>query len=727
MQEDVRFRPPFACQDAERTGRELYGLIAQAVELPSERDRNFFLRVNEDQQYVLKVANPGASRAVVECQNAVMRQLHQHRVPCPLPVPTRDGQEIAEVEGQDGRRYLVRLVTYLPGTVLAAVKPHTPGLLQKVGALFARMDRALRSLSCPGLARELDWDLARAPEVIAKYMGDIPDPTDRALVEFYLSELRRVAHRLEQMRRSLIHNDGNNYNILVGPPAWERDVVGVLDFGDMVYSYMVGEVAVAAAYAMLGKDDPLAAAAAVACGYHQVLPLHDEELEVLYPLCCIRLCLSVCMAAHQKKAAPDNDYLAISEQQAWQTLCLLRQVSARLAYYRLREACGLEPCPRGAAVASWMGQHRHELGPVIAPELLRTPLLLDLSVGGADAGSPQQWADVSALTKTLRAKIEEAGAKVGIGRYDEARPFYTSPLFTGNEPRTVHLGIDLFLPPGAQVLAPLGGVVESVQENSGALNYGPTVILRHPACGDRPELFTLYGHLSREVLATLRPGTTVRQGQAFAAVGTSEENGGWPPHLHVQVIADLLGHVGDFPGVAAPSQRRVWTSICPDPAPLLGSPNLAAIKASGLATQELLARRRQFFSPVLSVAYRQPLHIVRGYRQYLYDDQGRQYLDAVNNVPTVGYCHPRVVEAASRQMAMVATNTRYLHEALVRYAGRLTATLPEPLRICFFVCSGSEANELALRLARAFTGGKETIVLDGAYHGNTTSLIDISP
>jgi 4-aminobutyrate aminotransferase-like enzyme len=119
--------------------------------------------------------------------------------------------------------------------------------------------------------------------------------------------------------------------------------------------------------------------------------------------------------------------------------------------------------------------------------------------------------------------------------------------------------------------------------------------------------------------------------------------------------------------------------------------------------------------------------MVRGWQQYLYDDTGRKYLDAYNNVPQVGHCHPRVVAAAHQQMAVLNTNTRYLQDQFNRYAERLASTLPEPLEVCFFVNSGSEANELALRLARARTGQRDMIVLEGAYHGHTTSLIDISP
>ncbi|MGB8694461.1 MAG: aminotransferase class III-fold pyridoxal phosphate-dependent enzyme [Steroidobacteraceae bacterium] len=145
------------------------------------------------------------------------------------------------------------------------------------------------------------------------------------------------------------------------------------------------------------------------------------------------------------------------------------------------------------------------------------------------------------------------------------------------------------------------------------------------------------------------------------------------------------------------------------------------------STAALLATRGRLIGPSLSVGYRQPLHLVRGTMQYLFDSAGRRYLDAYNNVPHVGHCHPQVVRAATEQLALLNTNTRYLHENLEQFAAALTATLPEPLRVCYFVNSGSEANELALRLARTHTRATDLIVLDAAYHGNTTTLIDISP
>src|SRR6185295_14204672 len=144
-------------------------------------------------------------------------------------------------------------------------------------------------------------------------------------------------------------------------------------------------------------------------------------------------------------------------------------------------------------------------------------------------------------------------------------------------------------------------------------------------------------------------------------------------------------------------------------------------------SDDILAARRRLIGRNVSVGYRRPVHLVRGAMQYLFDETGRRYIDGYNNVPHVGHCHPRVVDAAEAQMRALNTNTRYLHENLARYAERLAATLPEPLRVCYLVNSGSEANELALRLARAHTRRRDLIVLDAAYHGNTTTLIDISP
>src|SRR5207245_11258666 len=240
------------------------------------------------------------------------------------------------------------------------------------------------------------------------------------------------------------------------------------------------------------------------------------------------------------------------------------------------------------------------------------------------------------------------------------------------------------------------------------------------------EFFTLYGHLTRETLQALKPGQAIGKDEVFARVGTSQENGGWPPHLHFQVILDLLDRGGEFPGVARASERAVWTSLSPDPNLLLGIP-AGKMPACEKSIQQTLLRRKGLLGANLSVSYQKPLKIMRGWRQYLYDDTGRAFLDVYNNVPLVGHSHPRVARAAQEQLALLNTNTRYLHENVLRYAARWRNLLPHTLQVCFVVNSGSEANELALRLARTHTRSEDVIVLEHAYHGHTNTLIDISP
>jgi peptidoglycan LD-endopeptidase LytH len=158
-----------------------------------------------------------------------------------------------------------------------------------------------------------------------------------------------------------------------------------------------------------------------------------------------------------------------------------------------------------------------------------------------------------------------------MGGYGENRSDYATPLFApdGEEPRTVHLGLDIFAAAGTPVFAPLPGRVQSFADNAQPGDYGPTIILQHdPERGVR--FFTLYGHLARESIADLRVGQPVMAGERIGVLGGREVNGGWPPHLHLQVILDIGDWRGDFPGVCKASETARWLARCPDPRPLIG-------------------------------------------------------------------------------------------------------------------------------------------------------------
>ena len=270
---------------------EHLGIRATARQLPSERDQNFLLTDESGRQFVLKIANASESRSFLEAQNAVMDYLSER-----VPFCQRVIGEITEFEG-----HFVRLVTYLPGVPLAEIKPHTPGLLRDLGQKLGQLSRALADFDHPAAHRDFHWDLANGNRVVNEYAPLIEDAHLRELV---------LKCRFEpeiELRRSVIHGDANDYNVLVDPDS--MTVSGLIDFGDMVYSYTVGDLAIALAYVLLGRGDPRD----VIAGYKSEFGLLEEEREALRPLVRLRLAMSVCIAAYQQRQQPENEYLGISQ------------------------------------------------------------------------------------------------------------------------------------------------------------------------------------------------------------------------------------------------------------------------------------------------------------------------------------------------------------------------------------------------------------------------------
>ncbi|HET8735229.1 MAG TPA: aminotransferase class III-fold pyridoxal phosphate-dependent enzyme, partial [Pricia sp.] len=200
--------------------------------------------------------------------------------------------------------------------------------------------------------------------------------------------------------------------------------------------------------------------------------------------------------------------------------------------------------------------------------------------------------------------------------------------------------------------------------------------------------------------------------------------GNWVPHLHFQIMLSMLGYAIDFPGVAYHRQVAVWKILCPDPNLLFRSENLHVPITN--TDEQLIDYRKRHLGKSLSLHYEVPIRMVRGSGQYLIDRFGRKYLDTINNVAHVGHEHPAVVKAGQEQMALLNTNSRYLHENINTLAEELLKTLPPELSVLHFVNSGSEANELALRMARTATGERDILASEFGYHGNTNATVDIS-
>jgi Ser/Thr protein kinase RdoA (MazF antagonist) len=302
----LEYTPCFDVESAEATAEELIGVRASARALPSERDQNFLLTNSSGEKFVLKIANALETPAFVEAQNSVLKHLAKRVSFCQCLLPTSSGEETAMIRSTTGTSHLVRLVQYIPGVPLAEIKPQSPGLLHDIGRKLGQLDRALTDFDHPAVHRDFHWDLSNGNRIIDDFGNLISDTNLRELVFKCRTNLDT------DLRRSVIHGDANDYNVLVDPDR--MTVAGLIDFGDMVYSYTVGNLAVAIAYVVLDKPDSVAAATEVINGYTSEFPLLEDELEALWPLVLLRLGMSVCLGAYQQQQRPDNEYLHISQQ-----------------------------------------------------------------------------------------------------------------------------------------------------------------------------------------------------------------------------------------------------------------------------------------------------------------------------------------------------------------------------------------------------------------------------
>lgn len=187
--------------------------------------------------------------------------------------------------------------------------------------------------------------------------------------------------------------------------------------------------------------------------------------------------------------------------------------------------------------------------------------------------SAVDYKDTAAFDRYIQTELLDDGSKIGVGGYDEHRVLYARSTHFGTaheEPRCIHLGIDLWVPAGTPVIAPLPGVLHSFADNDHFGDYGPTLILQHTIEGHT--FYTLYGHLSRSSLLNLSIGQPFEAGQPIATVGPWPENGHWPPHLHFQLMESLGEATGDYPGVCTLSDRAAYLANCPDPNLLLRIP-----------------------------------------------------------------------------------------------------------------------------------------------------------
>ena len=717
--------PKLSESEVSNSVQEYYGLEGTLHPLPGDRDQNFLLESPGGQKHVVKVSSLDEAQEILEFETEMITRLsNDTNGLIPSVIPAISGTSLVTHENQQGHHYRLRILEFLPGTLLAEVNPRSDALLLNLGERMAELGSVLGAYpDHPPPRINFEWALGRAGNIMEKSLN-VLDSAQRALIELTLKDFRDNEREFLGLGSQIIHGDVNDHNVLVSlNKEGQARISGIIDLGDAHSAPRVFDLAIAIAYGILGTADPLLAASEITRGYYANQPLLEIEIDVLMTLVCARLGQSVCIASLRRHHGDTDPYHLISEADAWNTLSLLAAIPRKISSGTLRQACGLEACSQSAQLQKWLASEDFE-DVIAVPENPNALGILDLSISSPDL-TGRDSDDTTDFSNRVFQKMRSDGLTLGIGRFMEPRGFYLADQFEGRsgdprERRTIHLGIDVFQEPGTEIHAPLAGRVHTVRENKNRLDYGPTLILEHSAPSGL--FWTLYGHLEKASVENLKTGDSIDAGHPIARIGTYPENGDWPPHLHFQIITDLMGFEGNFPGVALPRDRTVWASFCPNPNLILNLP----LETMYEEPEGLNERREQVLSPNLSLSYETPIHIVRGKGSYLFDVLGRSYLDCVNNVAHVGHEHPRVVGAGQKQMGVLNTNSRYLHGGIIEYAERLSKLFPEPLSVCLFVNSGSEANELALRMARTYTGGTGIAVLEGGYHGNTQGLIDVS-
>ncbi len=742
-------RPEVTLEAAEDLVQRIWKIDAAASPIPGERDRNFVLRERNGSRFVLKISARSETERRLDFETRLVRSARRQDPALRLPelLPTAAGEDRIRRRFGDSLHH-IRLFRYLEGVPISSFRRRPPALLDSIGRFLGRLQNAIAAAETPNpeasnpAAREpgpprpdtpnIPWALPHAERVIREAAAVLPAGPERGLYQRLADSMIGELPQLLALPSTPIHNDANDDNLLLisGEPeaAGPEDLI-LLDFGDALAAPAVVEAATAALYASGTAPDPIGAAALVLKGFADEHPVTGEEAALFRTAIGVRALVSAGVAALRREAAeptPPEPYLLTSEDGVWHFLRTLEAETPAVADGRFRLASGHDPLPGAAARRTAIRRAAAEAAPPIR-----------WSGGGV------RWLDLTPASPTVdpaapgealaraAAAARKAGAtaigRTGEARFPETAPTEADPAPARNpsaDPRTIELGIEVFAPSGTLVTAALDGAVASVGEDSAPWGSSLAVRIHHQV--GTAELWTRYRHLARDGLKALRPGDPVRRGEPLGALAEPPAKSGWPPHLRFQLLAADLGNRP--PGRCTPGDFPLFRALCPDPSPFLGLDDSAA--AAGDCGEEVSAlrkARRRHLSGVLSLSYDDPIQVVRGRGARLYDAAGRDYLDMVNNVCHVGHSHPQVAGAIARQAGLLNTNTRYLYRELTDYAERLAATLPDPLEVVFLTNSGSEANDLALRIARTRLGTRKTLVFESGYHGNLTSLIEVSP
>ena len=695
-------------------------------ELVGEVDYNFKVESKCGKNYLLKISGPNFESDYIDFQINLLEYLNKN---CEIEITkselTIEGSRSCIVKDGLGRDRCVRLLSWVEGRLWSSVNPINKSLRKELGYKAAILSNSLINFKHSFSKREIEWDISNSLWVEDHL--DKFDTDQKKILKTFIIDFKKNLPLYNDLTKSIIHNDINDNNIIVSNDLLNPSVKSIIDFGDSVYTQTINDLAVTCSYGIMNVNDPLAACCEIISGYYNISSITDNELKLLYNLIAMRLVISVTKSLINRFKEPDNKYLLISEKSAWELLKKWVEVDSEFAYYSYRKACDLNAHPEQNNFYKWALENRFSVTDLFSSIKKNKLYKIDLSVGSKWIGGRNEIEDLELFQHKIEKLQKKYPDKIITGGYLEPRSIYSSNSYEkignyGDESRTIHLGLDFWLPPGTKVNLMFDGEIVVAVNDKGHKEYGGLLILKHNI--QDLEFYTLYGHNTVESVLKNKVGSKVKKGDVIAEIGNYPENGNWAPHLHFQIILSMLNYKIDYPGVCYFNQMEIWKDLCPDPNLLFKSIDLDNDKHE--SDEELIKYRHKNLGKSLKLHYDKPIHVVRGEGVYLIDYYGRKYLDTVNNVAHVGHENESVVNEGQNQMSILNTNSRYLHKNINDFTKELLKTLPKELSIVHFVNSGSEANELAVRMMKSHTGENDIIVSEHGYHGNTNICVDIS-
>jgi len=652
-------RPRISIEQALSIALEHFGVDGDVTELGSQQDRNFRIR-GEASDVVLKIANEVTPSAELDIQNQAMTRvgaLNLAEVRVPAVLVSLAGEEIVPVV-VDGQRLNVRLLEFVAGSPFTdrALDAQHIAALGRVAGLVAR---ALEPLEHPAADRGTQWDLRRASEVVEALAKYISDPDRRAAV---LEGTARASAALsaiaEELPVQVVHGDITDDNAVSAADGGVPD--GVIDFGDVASGWRVAELVVGSAAVLHHHPAQPWNVLPGIRAFDDVVTLTDAEISAIWPLIVLRGAVLVASGQHQVAIDADNDYASSALEREWRVFEVADEIDFDTAELAIRAE---------------LGRLEQSLPSVVVPLVdLSAAHRVDLSVTSRalDAG---RWLHEHAEAELLAEAARAYGSAVTT--YGERR-LTRAGLPAPVAPSTLPLVVEAQVPEHTRLVAPFACTLV-LEENRVRLVAGDAAVWIDgiTLLQDRAD--------------------TLGAGDAFAEV-TGVLAVEWVRHRHV-------------PAPAFVAEDHPWLEATADPSVLLG------LEPREPLVDTLLARRDAVFARVQEHYYAEPPRIERGWMQYLVDSNARPYLDIVNNVTVVGHGHPRLADAAHRQWSLLNTNSRFHYEEVVRYSERLAELAPDGLDTVFLVNSGTEAVDLALRLAQVTTDRSQVVAVREAYHG----------